>query len=40
VQTVPLSSLPRAREIAEILKKWIGAGGFLLGEPQYFLPPA
>ncbi len=40
VQTVPLSSLPRAREIAEILKKWIGEGGFLLGEPQCFLPTA
>ncbi len=40
VQTVPLSSLPRAREIAEILKKWIGEGRFLLGEPQCFLPTA
>jgi uncharacterized protein (DUF39 family) len=40
VQTVPLSSLPRAREIAEILKKWISDGEFLLGEPQHFLPTA
>jgi uncharacterized protein (DUF39 family) len=40
VQTVPLSSLPRAREIAEILKKWISEGEFLLGEPQHFLPTA
>ena len=38
VQAVPLSSLPRAREIAEILKKWISKGEFLLGEPQYLLP--
>jgi L-aspartate semialdehyde sulfurtransferase len=30
--------LPRAREIAEILKKWISKGEFLLGEPQHFLP--
>jgi uncharacterized protein (DUF39 family) len=38
VQTVPLSSLPRAREIAENLKTWIAKGDFLLGEPQHFLP--
>jgi uncharacterized protein (DUF39 family) len=38
VQAVPLSSLPRAREIAETLKKWISKGKFLLGEPQHFLP--
>ena len=38
VQTVPLSSLPRAREIAELLKEWICDGEFLLGEPQHFLP--
>jgi uncharacterized protein (DUF39 family) len=38
VQTVPLSSLPRAREIAELLKEWITEGKFLLGEPQHFLP--
>jgi len=38
VQAVPLSSFPRAREIAETLKKWISKGKFLLGEPQHFLP--
>ena len=38
VQAVPLSSLPRAREIAELLKQWISKGEFLLGEPQHFLP--
>jgi uncharacterized protein (DUF39 family) len=38
VQSVPLSSLPRAREIADILKRWIKEGKFLLGEPQHFLP--
>ena len=38
VQSVPLSSLPRAREIADILKSWISQGKFLLGEPQHLLP--
>ena len=38
VQSVPLSSLPRAREIADILKGWISQGKFLLGEPQHLLP--
>jgi len=38
VQSVPLSSMPRAREIADILKRWIRQGKFLLGEPQHFLP--
>jgi len=38
VQSVPLSSIPRAREIADILKRWIRQGKFLLGEPQHFLP--
>jgi len=40
VQSVPLSSIPRAREIADILKRWIRQGKFLLGEPQHFLPTA
>jgi len=40
VQAVPLSSMPRAREIAHILKRWIRAGKFLLGEPQHLLPTA
>lgn len=38
VPTVPLSSVLRAREIAETLKKWIEQGKFTLGEPQELLP--
>jgi uncharacterized protein (DUF39 family) len=38
VPTVPLSSIVRAREIADILKGWIQKGRFLLGEPQMLLP--
>ena len=38
VPTVPLSSLVRAREIAEILKIKISKGKFTLGEPQFMLP--
>jgi uncharacterized protein (DUF39 family) len=38
VPTVPLSSVVRAREIAETLKKWIEEGKFTLGEPQQLLP--
>ncbi len=38
IPTVPLSSLVRAREIANTLKKWISKGTFLLGEPQFTLP--
>ncbi|MCG6980626.1 MAG: homocysteine biosynthesis protein, partial [Deltaproteobacteria bacterium] len=38
VQSVPLSSVPRAREIADILKSWIKGGKFFLGEPQHLLP--
>jgi uncharacterized protein (DUF39 family) len=38
VPTVPLSSLVKAREIAELLKKWILKGDFTLGEPQFTLP--
>lgn len=38
VPTVPLSSMVRAREIAETLKKWISKGKFFLGEPQFTLP--
>ena len=37
VPTVPLSSMVRAREIAELLKKRISKGKFLLGEPQFTL---
>ena len=38
VPTVPLSSLSKAREIADILKEWISKGRFFLGEPQFTLP--
>jgi uncharacterized protein (DUF39 family) len=38
ISTVPLSSLVRAREIAEMLKRWISKGKFLIGEPQFTLP--
>jgi uncharacterized protein (DUF39 family) len=38
VPTTPLSSLPRAREIAATLKEWITSGSFTLGEPQIGLP--
>ncbi|MCJ8502182.1 homocysteine biosynthesis protein [Desulfatitalea alkaliphila] len=38
IPTVPLSSMVRAREIAETLKEWIRAGNFQLGEPQFTLP--
>jgi uncharacterized protein (DUF39 family) len=38
VITVPLSSLVRAREIAQTQKDWIKKGQFLLGEPVELLP--
>ncbi len=38
VPTAPLSSYPKAREIAEILKAWISEGRFLLTEPLASLP--
>jgi uncharacterized protein (DUF39 family) len=38
VPTVPLSSMVKAREIANILKKNISQGKFTLGEPQFTLP--
>ncbi len=40
VQTVPLSSMVKAREIADRLKTDIQSGHFLLGEPQMTLPGA
>ncbi len=40
VPTVPLSSLVRAREIAETLKSWIRQDRFRLSEPQFTLPAA
>ena len=38
VPTTPLSSLVKAREIADILKDDISQGKFMLGEPQFNLP--
>lgn len=38
IPTAPLSSYPKAKEIAETLKSWIKAGTFLLGEPVEPLP--
>lgn len=38
VPTAPLSSYPKAREIATILKEWICKGDFLLTEPVKLLP--
>ena len=38
VPTVPISSVVKAREIAKRLKKWIEAGDFFIGEPQFTLP--
>lgn len=38
VPTAPLSSYPKAREIAEILKQWIARGEFILTEPVAPLP--
>jgi len=38
IVSVPLSSVVKAREIAEILKTRIVGGQFLLGEPQMTLP--
>jgi uncharacterized protein (DUF39 family) len=38
VQTAPLSSVVRAREIAENLKKWIEDDGFELGKPVKMFP--
>ena len=38
IPTTPLSSYPKARKIAGILKEWIQKGEFQLGEPQQLLP--
>ena len=38
IRTVPLSSMVKAREIANTLKTWIQKGEFLLGEPVMTLP--
>ena len=40
VPSAPLSSYPRALEIAQTLKAWIREGRFLLGEPVTTLPSA
>ena len=40
VPTASLSSYPKAREIAEILKDWVETGHFLLSEPAQLLPSA
>ena len=40
VQTAPLSSYKKARDIAEILKDWINKGKFLLSQPVAPLPGA
>ena len=40
VPTAGLSSYARAREVANILKDWIGNGSFLLSEPVDSLPSA
>jgi uncharacterized protein (DUF39 family) len=40
VPTGSLSSYPKAREIAGILKEWVRAGRFLLSEPVQLLPSA
>jgi uncharacterized protein (DUF39 family) len=37
VQTAPVSSYPRAKEIAELLKEWIQTGAFYLSCPQHLL---
>jgi len=39
VPAAPLSSYAKAREIAEILKRRITKKRFLLGEPQWLIPP-
>jgi uncharacterized protein (DUF39 family) len=38
VPTAPLSSYPKAREIAGLLKEWIATGQFLLTEPVASVP--
>jgi uncharacterized protein (DUF39 family) len=40
VRTAPLSSYPKAREIAAILKSWIQKGEFTLAEPVAKIPAA
>lgn len=40
IKTAPLSSLQKAREIAQELKEWISKGDFLIQEPIQQFPPA
>jgi len=40
VPATPLSSYPRAREIAELLKEWIARGSFELASPAASIPGA
>ncbi len=40
IPTAPLSSLPKAREIAQILKEWVRGSHFLLTEPVQSLQAA
>lgn len=40
VTTAPLSSVVKAREIAETLKDWIKKGDFLINQPAQLLPDA
>jgi uncharacterized protein (DUF39 family) len=38
IPAFPISSYSKAREIATVLKEWIGSGNFLLSEPLEHLP--
>jgi uncharacterized protein (DUF39 family) len=38
IPTAPVASYPRARQVANILKKWIQQEGFVLSEPVALLP--
>ncbi|CAN2041751.1 L-aspartate semialdehyde sulfurtransferase [Candidatus Magnetomoraceae bacterium gMMP-15] len=38
IPTAPLSSIVKARKIANTLKEWIQEGNFLLGEPMWQMP--
>lgn len=38
VRTAPLSSYPKAKQIANLLKEWIQKGDFLLSEPLQLIP--
>jgi uncharacterized protein (DUF39 family) len=40
VPTGGISSYAKAREIAQLLKRWIAEGAFLLSEPVAMIPSA